>query len=151
MDLNGAVVAEAEPLSDANAEDLAARPELHEFVTALEESDATDSPMQKTDEISPSLAAATRTRWIGSSRISVSAEHSESVSRAAAKFAHSSSIERADDSDKDSAELPAMPLIDPTTRNVVLSICLLGTLARVTARRRRRQKAALLAQEFAAH
>ncbi len=152
MDVNGAVVAEAGPLSEANSEDLAARPELHEFVTALNEVDATDSPTHKTDDVQPSLAAATRTRWIGSSRASVSAERSESALRAAAKSAHPNSTERAeDDSDKNSAELPAMPVIDPTTRNVVLSVCLLGTLARVTARRRRRQKIALVAQGFAAH
>lgn len=151
-DLNGAVVAEAEHLTETNSEELAARPELHEFVTALDEPNATASPTDKTDDMQPSLTAVTRTRWMSSSRVSVSVERSESVSHAAAKVAQFTSNERTDDgSDKDSTELPTMPVIDPTTRSMVLSVCLLGTLARVTARRRRRQKAALLAQGFTVH
>lgn len=150
MDVNGAVVAEAELLSAASSEELAARPELQEFVTALDEVHTTDSPTHKADDLQPSLAAATRTRWMSSTRVSVSDARSGGALHLTAKSAHPGSVERTDDdSEKDSSELPAMPVIDSTTRNVVLSVCLLGALARATARRRRRQKAAALTQAFA--
>lgn len=149
MDANEAVVAEAEILSDSNSEEVASRPELHEFATALDVDSGTTSPASPLNETQPSLAAATRTRWLNSTR--VSAERPANAAHAVAKSAQSASIERTDgQSDKDSAVLPALPVFDPTTRNVVLSVCLLGTLARATARHRRRQKAVALAQGFAA-
>lgn len=149
MDANEAVVAEAEILSDSNSEEVASRPELHEFATALDAASGTTSPASPLNETQPSLAAATRTRWMNSTR--VSAERPANAAHAVAKSAQSASIERTDgQSDKDSAVLPALPVFDPTTRNVVLSVCLLGTLARATARHRRRQKAAALPQRFAA-
>ncbi len=150
----GAVVADGGFASDSNTEEQAVRADLHDFATALDAANqelATPSPTSQQNETLLTLAAATRTRWLNSTRVSVSAERSASETNAASTSARSTSIERSgDDSECDSAKLPVVPVFDPTTRNVMLSVCLLGVLARATARRRRRLKAAELSRGFAA-
>lgn len=154
MESVGAVVADAELFSDSNSDELTVRPDLHDFATALDSANqelAASSQTSRSDDMLPSLAAATRTRWMNSTRISVSSERPASELKETSTSVRSTSIERmADDSDTDFSDLSAVPVFDPTTRNVVLSVGLLGTLARATARHRRRQKAVALAQGFAA-
>ncbi len=147
---NGVVIAEGDISDDANSDVPEARPDLHDLETALDptsnESQSV-SPGSRSDASPQSLAAASRTRWVNSTRVSslndrdlhstADARHDVASERTNARHVAN------DELDIDSKESFAMPIFDPTTRNVVLSVCLLGSLARASSRQRRRLKAAI--------
>lgn len=144
-DASGAVVAEAELSDESVAEDLATRPDLHDLETALDSAnDAATSPSSEREDKQPLLAATTRTLRTNSTRVATPKEYAASTARDAVTSTRPISAEGTTiDSDAASDDLFAAPVFDPTTRNVVLSVCVLGALARANARRRRRQKVAL--------
>lgn len=146
IDLNGAIVADSEISDEALSDQLASRPDLHDLETALDDASLSASPHSQHDGASQTLAAASRTRWTNSSRVSPRHDRELRALDTRRDDAVGSSISldtSNNESDTDFNESSAMPIFDPTTRNVVLSVCLLGSLARATARRRRRMKVAL--------
>lgn len=138
-DASNVVVADAELTDEALADELAARPDLHDLETALDAANpgAATSP---SEDDRPLLAATTRTLRTYSARTPT---ESATASETAASTRKVSANQTADDENSSMDELSAVPVFDPTTRNVVLSVCVLGALARANARRRRRQKVAL--------
>ena len=133
--------------NESISEEFAARPDLHDFETALDATSQSASPASQHDGSPQSLAAASRTRWMTPTRVA-GANNQElraanDARRESASGRMSSRGAANDKLDSDSDESSAMPIFDPTTRNVVVSVCLLGSLARATARRRRRLKAAI--------
>ncbi len=147
---NGVVVAEADISDNANSDVPEARPDLHDLETALDSTSNASpsaSPALRSETSPQSLATASRTRWVRSTRV---ASPNDRELRSTTDTRHDVASERTiarhaanDKLDMDSDESLAMPLFDPTTRNVVLSVCLLGSLARATSRQRRRLKAAI--------
>lgn len=139
-ELNDVVVAEAEFSEDFVAEDLETRPDLHDFETALDSTrQESESPNSPSEDARPLLAATMRTLRVSSVRAVPSTEQ---ASPSAGTTRKNPSGEVSDDSAATSEDSAAMPVFDPTTRNVVLSVCVLGALARANSRRRRRQKVA---------
>lgn len=140
LELNDVVVTEAELSEDFVAEDLETRPDLHDFETALDSANPeSESPSSQSEDARPLLAATTRTLRVTSTRAVPSTEQTSPSANIRRK---NPSGETSDDSEATSDDSAAMPVFDPTTRNVVLSVCVLGALARANARRRRRQKVA---------
>lgn len=144
-DASGVVVADVESAIQSADEELAARPDLHDLETALDSAnpETATSPSSQLDDSQPLLAATTRTLRTSSARAATSLERASSTASGAAASDRQFSTERASDDNRSSDDLSVAPFFDPTTRNVVLSVCVLGTLARANARRRRRQKVAL--------
>lgn len=144
---NGVVVADAEVSDEPIADELSARPDLHDFETALDAASQSTSPTSLHEDSPQSLAAASRTRWATSTRVAGANDRELQAVNDARREAASERVLSRDTTDNklgaDSDESSALPIFDPTTRNVVVSVCLLGSLARATARRRRRLKAAL--------
>ncbi len=147
---NGVVVAEADNSDDANSDVSEARPDLHDLETALDSASNASpsaSPASRSEASPQNLAAASRTRWVGSTRVaSPNDRELRPTTDARRGVASERTISRDATNDKldtNSDESAAMPIFDPTTRNVVVSVCLLGSLARATSRQRRRLKAAL--------
>ncbi len=146
----GVVVAEANDSESSNSEEPVARPDLHDLETVLDaasEQKMTPSPTSRQLDSPPSLAAATRTRWGNSTRVIATngwgtrtgnGTHDNSVTAQPSSLANMN-----DHLGAESDESSAVPIFEPTTRNVLLSICLLGSLARATSRQRRRLKAAI--------
>ena len=148
-DMTSVVVADAESSIVAISEELASRPDLHDFETALDHTDdSTTSPPSQTESLPQQLAAATRTRWMTSTK-SLRSNSPASDRSTESKTGHERHtavfVQDNDDSLSETNAAWAAPVFDSTTRNVVLSICLVGSLARANARRRRRQKAAYAA------
>lgn len=145
--MNDVVVGETEVMDESLSDESVARPDLHDLETALDATNQPASPASPRDGSPQSLAAATRTRWVQSSRTSVANDREARTAidsrRDAASGQSTSRDGTNNDSDSDFDESSAMPVFDPTTRNIAVSICLLGSLARATARRRRRMKIAL--------
>ena len=150
-DESGVIVADADSTNGSLSQsELAARPDLHDFETAL------DAATTESSDVSPSVspkdaamnfAATSRTRWIGTKQtasMNTSSHRADTSASNDTQFIRDVNSIRTTD-DLDSSETTAFPIFDPTTRNVVLSVCLIGSLARATARRRRRQKAAFVA------
>lgn len=147
---NGVVVAEADISDAANSDVVEARPDLHDLETALDSTSNASpsaSPASSSEASPQSLAAASRTRWVKSTRVaSLNDRDLRPTTDARRDVASEHTIARHAANDKldmDSDESLAMPIFDPTTRNVVVSVCLLGSLARATSRQRRRLKAAI--------
>lgn len=134
---DGVIVADAEVSDESLSEELAARPDLHDFETALDDASQSASPTSQHEGSPQSLAAASRTRWVTPTRVASANDREAASERTTSRSATNDKL------DSDSDESSAMPIFDPTTRNVVVSVCLLGSLARATARRRRRLKAAI--------
>ncbi len=144
---DGVVVVDAEVSDESISEELATRPDLHDLETALDAASQSASPNSPREGAPQSLAAASRTRWVTPTRVAgANDQEHRAASDARREAASGRLISRGatdDKLDSDSDESSAMPIFDPTTRNVVVSVCLLGSLARATARRRRRLKAAI--------
>lgn len=147
MTAHEAVIAQADISDEAVTAEIVARPDLHDFETALDVAGQSESPTFRQDDSPQSLAAASRTRWATPAR-SDGANETELTAagndrRAAATGLSVSLAAGKGEFGTDSEASAALPAFDPTTRNVVLSVFFLGSLARATARRRRRLKAAI--------
>lgn len=144
---DGVVVVDAEVTDESLSEELATRPDLHDLETALDAASQSASPASQHEDSLQSLAAASRTRWVASTRVTGANNQGLQAADDAGREAVSGRIisrGAADDKlDTDSDGSSTMPIFDPTTRNVVVSVCLLGSLARANARRRRRLKVAI--------
>ena len=145
---DGVIVADAESFDrNLSNEELAARPDLHDFETALnsatvESSETSPSSLPK--DATMNLAATIRTRWIATKQSTTAIAPQGDAGKSAVGDAQVHRTEQPvhTTDEFDAGETTAFPIFDPTTRNVVLSVCFIGSLARATARRRRRQKAA---------
>lgn len=144
---DGVVVVDTEVSDESISEELAVRPDLHDLETALNAANQSASQTSQYEGSTQSLAAASRTRWVTPTRVAGSNDQElQTANDPRREVASRRMISRGAANDKlgsDSDESTAMPIFDPTTRNVVVSVCLLGSLARATARRRRRLKAAI--------
>ena len=145
---DGVIVADAESFDRSlSNEELAARPDLHDFETALNSATVESSETSLSslpNDATMNLAATTRTRWIATKQSTTAIAPQGDAGKSAVGDAQVHRTEQpvrtADEFD--AGETTAFPIFDPTTRNLVLSVCFIGSLARATARRRRRQKAA---------
>lgn len=149
----GVVVADAEFSGQSSLDGSTSRADLHDFATALNlKSDSSPTPAPTESAETMVLAAngivrkapATATSTIQRSLVPTSANNavidSHEVRRVREIFPASRLGDDHDNQTESSS--PVIPVFEPTTRNLVLSVCLVGSLARVAARYRRRQRVA---------